>query len=89
MIHIRRKFLIGLGTMLAAPAIVHAGNLMPVKALAQPVLREIDLLDAYGRSPAMDVLADLQEFRRMWKIVVHEGMEFVVLNAEHFLMEPK
>ena len=29
----RRSFLAGLGSMLAAPAIVHAGNLMPVKAL--------------------------------------------------------
>lgn len=34
----RRKFLIGLGSMLAAPAIVHAGNLMPIKAL--PLTRE-------------------------------------------------
>ena len=29
----RRGFLIGLGAMMAAPAIVHAGNLMPVRAL--------------------------------------------------------
>ncbi len=33
MIHTRRKFLTGLGSLLAAPAIVHAGNLMPVKAI--------------------------------------------------------
>ena len=32
----RRKFLIGL---LAAPAIVHAGNLMPIKALAREATR--------------------------------------------------
>jgi hypothetical protein len=29
----RRSFLSGLGSMLAAPAIVHAGNLMPVRAV--------------------------------------------------------
>lgn len=28
----RRSFIIGLGSMLAAPAVVHAGNLMPVRA---------------------------------------------------------
>lgn len=37
MIHTRRKFLTGLGSLLAAPAIVHAGNLMPVKALRVPL----------------------------------------------------
>lgn len=38
----RRKFLAGLGAMLAAPAIVHAGNLMPIKALPQaPVVSDI------------------------------------------------
>lgn len=31
----RRAFLAGLGSMLAASAIVHAGNLMPVRALRQ------------------------------------------------------
>jgi hypothetical protein len=30
----RRGFLAGLGSLLAAPAIVHAGNLMPVRALS-------------------------------------------------------
>lgn len=29
----RRSFLTGLASLIAAPAIVHAGNLMPVKAL--------------------------------------------------------
>ena len=35
MIVARRKFLTGLGAMIAAPAIVHAGNLMPIKALKE------------------------------------------------------
>lgn len=38
----RRKFLVGLGSLLAAPAIVHAGNLMPVKAI-KPSLTEDEL----------------------------------------------
>lgn len=36
----RRSFLTGLASLLAAPAIVHAGNLMPVKALA-PSMRAL------------------------------------------------
>ncbi len=32
----RRSFLIGLGAVLAAPAIVHAGNLMPIKRIIPP-----------------------------------------------------
>lgn len=40
----RRAFLSGLGALLAAPAIVHAGNLMPVSAkMVAPVsLLEFD-----------------------------------------------
>lgn len=54
----RRGFLAGLGAILAAPAIVRASSLMPVKAIARggqyvPVSRttvpcEYDLIDAYG-----------------------------------------
>ncbi len=39
----RRSFLTGLGAMLAAPAIVHAGNLMPVKALKIAPATEYDM----------------------------------------------
>lgn len=34
----RRGFLTGLGAMIAAPAIVHAGNLMPVRAIERLIL---------------------------------------------------
>lgn len=34
----RRGFLAGLGSMLAAPAIVHAGNLMPVRSIERFIL---------------------------------------------------
>jgi hypothetical protein len=39
----RRKFLVGL---LAAPAIVHAGNLMPIKALKPDIYHIIPAADA-------------------------------------------
>lgn len=40
----RRSFLTGLASLIATPAIVHAGNLMPVKA---PLLTTMpELLDA-------------------------------------------
>ena len=40
----RRKFLIGLASLIAAPAVVRASSLMPVKALIKPpiVLNRID-----------------------------------------------
>lgn len=47
----RRKFLAGLGAMFAAPAIVRAASLMPVRGL---------VMDAYGRSPAMLSLHDMR-----------------------------
>jgi hypothetical protein len=37
----RRGFLFGLGAALAAPAIVKAANLMPVRAYRSPVIRPI------------------------------------------------
>ena len=42
----RRSFLKGVAAALAAPAIVHAGNLMPIKPVqeALPMLREIDIV---------------------------------------------
>lgn len=42
----RRSFLTGLVSLIAAPAIVHAGNLMPVKALRPLLTTMPDLLDA-------------------------------------------
>ncbi len=39
MIRTRREFLTGLGSLLAAPAIVHVGNLMPVKAVGDDLYK--------------------------------------------------
>lgn len=67
----RRKFLTGLISLIAAPAIVRAGSLMPVKA---PPLDDwrylvryvtIDVTEVYGRSPAMDHLPSAQMLDRL------------------------
>ncbi len=45
----RRAFLTGLGSLLAAPAIVHAGNLMPVRSIERLLLPayDFDSFDMY------------------------------------------
>lgn len=50
MILARRSFLVGLGSMLAAPAIVHAGNIMPIKGVRSLIVHCNDL----GLSVAVD-----------------------------------
>jgi hypothetical protein len=60
----RRGLLAGLGSLLAAPAIVHAGNLMPVKA-PRPLLQRFTIISppngGYLYSDEFAVLA-LQQF---------------------------
>lgn len=51
----RRGFLSGLGSLLAAPAIVHAGNLMPVKLIPATTFHPGDF-----PVPFVDNLSDLQ-----------------------------
>lgn len=46
----RRGFITGLISLVAAPAIVRAGSLMPVKVLVEPIY------PLYGHSPAMEML---------------------------------
>lgn len=53
----RRKFMTGLVALIAAPAVVRAASLMPVRGV---------VMDAYGRSPMMDVL---RYFRTSTRIV--------------------
>lgn len=48
----RRRFITGLASLIAAPAIVRASSLMPVRA---PKI----VLELYGRSPAMEGMAGL------------------------------
>ena len=93
MIHTRRKFLTGLGSLLASPAIVHAGNLMPVKALqfsgnildgGGPPLSQI-----YGHSPFMELLRDLEEMHRRIRSVYELDFHCARQNWLANTMEPK
>ena|ERR1017187_2943521 len=51
----RRGFLIGMGALIAAPAIVRVTSIMPVRSMAMD-----EALDVYGRSPALEAIAELQ-----------------------------
>lgn len=69
MIPSRRRFLLGAGSFLAAPAIVRVASLMPVSVLDAPCLSasvkyEVDdLVGAFGYA-----------HRAWWKAVMHEGV---------------
>ena len=65
----RRSFLAGLGSLLAAPAIVHAGNLMPVKA--SPLSMSMRCITEYaiGSDAAvwqLDIPYGFMELRPEW-----------------------
>lgn len=51
----RRRLITGIAGLLVTPAIVRAASLMPVK------VHPLDYWAPYGRSPAMDMLANIQE----------------------------
>lgn len=56
MILARRKFLMGLGALLAAPAIVSVANIMPVKAMPA----ELEVFDAvYVRAEGYQSLSEI------------------------------
>ena len=60
MIIARRSFLIGLGALFAAPAIVHAENIMRVRArlvLRGPVMELIGISDIYGDDGVGDIIS--------------------------------
>ena len=57
----RRGFLTGIGVLVAAPAIVRASSLMPIKAAP---------LVVYGRSPAMVALPDWEFLEGMTQRLV-------------------
>lgn len=68
----RRSFITGLISLVAAPAIVRAGSLMPVKVMLEPV---------YGIGPAMHALnmMDIESYgTRMW---VEWARNAVALNT--------
>jgi Bacteriophage head to tail connecting protein len=64
----RRNFITGLVSFVAAPAIVRAANIMPVKSVDLPngILWEVTQDGmVYGRSPMMDVLPSVRELNSM------------------------
>src|SRR4051812_3637220 len=70
----RRGFLTGMGSLLAAPAIVRAASLMPIRAIEVPGwpmppedwmpfdLRPGAVNSVYGQSPAMLIMPDLRAY---------------------------
>jgi hypothetical protein len=64
----RRLFVASVASALAAPAIVRASSLMPVRKLVG-IYHEVPIYEVYGRSPAMDALPMLQELARMRGII--------------------
>lgn len=54
LIHSRRRFLTGVITLLAAPAIVRASSLMPVKSWVEPAALPLPPLKAEGTTVALD-----------------------------------
>lgn len=71
----RRRFLTGLVGLLAAPAVVRAESLMPVKALTPPLLAE-------------DVLYLVQErLIEHWRIAYREALtEMLVVGRGHVFL---
>lgn len=71
----RRSFITGLVSLVAAPAIVRAGSLMPVKAERWLTFNEVvDRYwvpegEVYGMSPAMQALPDLQALQGLFKFL--------------------
>jgi hypothetical protein len=62
---LRRSFLFGLGSMLAAPAIVHAHNIMPVKALSMRSIAEFAGLEEIT---SLDILYGQVTIRSEWLV---------------------
>ncbi len=73
----RREFLRGLGAAIAAPAIVHAAGLMPVRGIV------MDARLPYGRSPLMDAvgLLVLLNDGTLWHVSSLTGREAFELRA--------
>lgn len=75
----RRGILGGMASMLAAPAIVHAGNLMPVKVMRPDLWLDKDIewfrapLTGYGSAitlePGATFTMDWDKYGRVWTVV--------------------
>ncbi len=69
----RRSFLVGLGASLfAAPAIVRAASIMPVRAIEDWELT----LPPYGRSPMMEALPTLRCLEEQLRLILEDQICF-------------
>lgn len=71
----RRGFLFGAASLLAAPAIVRASSLMPVKAVP------IEILPVYGYGPAYEALIEARRLMENWREVA-ELLYYIPPSAE-------
>lgn len=77
----RRGFITGLISLVAAPAIVRAGSLMPVKGeplVLRTILPAASWCDLYGRGPMMEAL-DLPEM--LWRPLFAEMIATVAAHC--------
>jgi hypothetical protein len=78
----RRGFLAGLGSLLAAPAIVHAGNLMPVKVMRPGVTITPYRSFAYALEADEDVLTVVLHPSQMADLAAKYAPDVRVLWSE-------
>lgn len=79
----RRGFITGLISLVAAPAIVRAGSLMPVKVMIEPVWRSFAEIDeVYGHGPLMNAMPYLID----WNAATREIIRITGM-PQHWLVE--
>lgn len=94
----RRGLLIGIASLVAAPAIVRASSLMPVREIVDADLRLLVAPPAYGVSPGMMMSEFMREMERMMSIMPDwpdeprfpsaiEQRERMRQHAQHFPQE--
>jgi hypothetical protein len=74
----RRSFLTGLGALIAAPAVVHAGVLMPVRGVVIPT---IDIIDHTYYGPALMTVEEIT--REAARIFTSTNQFIKNLNAQY------
>lgn len=67
----RRQFITGLISFVAAPAIVRAGSLMPIKVMEAE----------YGLGPMMQAIGDLRHDRILWQIHWDKVRKLIIIKT--------
>lgn len=83
----RRRFITGLASLIAAPAIVRASSLMPVRVLPVDPGTWMTMDPwpyPYGRSPGMNVMEELRaQIKSDWRDIVRLS-NIVIDDAQQF-----